>query len=162
MKPWFRVRKEWKAIQTNVGRIIKAHASSAYVHSLSEVLENPNVRGLISETKAASEVKALDEFFEMLANDPVRAFYGPAHVMAAHELNAVDKLLITDAVFRTKNVAQRKMWVRVTEEIANSGGTVHIFSSAHASGEQLEQITGAAAILRFPLPDLADAELAPL
>ena len=156
------VRKEWKAIQTNVGRIIKAHASSAYVHSLSEVLENPNVRGLISETKAASEVKALDEFFEMLANDPARAFYGPAHVMAAHELNAVDKLLITDAVFRTKNVAQRKMWVRVTEEIANSGGTVHIFSSAHASGEQLEQITGAAAILRFPLPDLADAELAPL
>ena len=112
--------------------------------------------------KAASEVKALDEFFEMLANDPARAFYGPAHVMAAHELNAVDKLLITDAVFRTKNVAQRKMWVRVTEEIANSGGTVHIFSSAHASGEQLEQITGAAAILRFPLPDLADAELAPL
>ena len=98
----------------------------------------------------------------MLANDPARAFYGPAHVMAAHELNAVDKLLITDAVFRTKNVAQRKMWVRVTEEIANSGGTVHIFSSAHASGEQLEQITGAAAILRFPLPDLADAELAPL
>ena len=68
------VRKEWKAIQTSVGEIIKAHASSAYVHSLSEVLENPNVRGLISETKAASEVKALDEFFEMLANDPGKAF----------------------------------------------------------------------------------------
>ena len=46
----------------------------ARTHSLSEVLENPNVRGLISETKAASEVKALDEFFEMLANDPARAF----------------------------------------------------------------------------------------
>ena len=153
------VRKNWKTLQTNFSRVIKAHASSAYVHSLSEVLENPTVRALISDTKAASEVKALDDFFEMLANDPARAFYGPAHVMAAHELNAIDKLLITDTVFRTRNVAQRKMWVRVTEEVTKSGGIVHIFSSAHASGEQLEQITGAAAILRFPLPDLADAEL---
>jgi protein pelota len=28
----------------------------------------------------------------------------------------------------------------------------------HASGEQLNQLTGIAAILRFPLPDLEDAE----
>lgn len=156
------MRQNWKTLQTNFKSIIKAHASSAYVHSLSEVLENPTVRTLIANTKAASEVKALDDFFEMLANDPARAFYGPAHVMAAHDLQAIDKLLITDSVFRTKNTAQRKMWVRVTEELAKSGGAAHIFSSAHASGEQLEQITGVAAILKFPLPDLADAELPPL
>jgi len=156
------VKNGWKPLQSNFNRIIKAHASSAYAHSLNEVLENPTVRALISDTKAASEVKALDDFFEMLANDPTRAFYGPAHVVAAHELNAIDKLLLTDALFRTRNVGQRKMWVRMTEEVTKSGGTVHIFSSAHASGDQLEQITGAAAILRFPLPDLADAELAPL
>ena len=29
----------------------------------------------------------------------------------------------------------------------------------HVSGEQLQQLTGIAAILRFPLPDLEDAEL---
>lgn len=156
------VRRNWKTLQTNFNRIVKAHSSSAYVHSLSEVLENPTVRALIADTKAASEVKALDDFFEMLANDPARAFYGPAHVMAAHELQAIDKLLITDGTFRTKNVAHRKMWVRVTEEIAKSGGVTHVFSSAHASGEQLEQLTGVAALLKFPLPDLADAELAPL
>ena len=155
-------RQNWKTLQTNFKNIIKAHASSAYVHSLSELLENPTVRTLIANTKAASEVKALDEFFEMLANDPARAFYGPAHVMAAHDLQAIDKLLITDSVFRTKNTAQRKMWVRVTEELAKSGGVTHMFSSAHASGEQLEQITGVAAILKFPLPDLADEELPPL
>jgi protein pelota len=125
-------------------------------------LENPTVRALISDTKAASEVKALDDFFDMLATDPARAFYGPAHVAAAHDLNAIGTLLLADTLFRTRNVAQRKMWVRMTEEVTKSGGTVHIFSSAHASGEQLDQITGAAAILRFPLADLADAELAPL
>lgn len=38
------------------------------------------------------------------------------------------------------------------------GGEVHVFSGMHASGEQLNQLTGIAAILRFPLPDLEDAE----
>lgn len=28
----------------------------------------------------------------------------------------------------------------------------------HATGEQLDQLSGVAAILRFPLPDLEDAE----
>lgn len=38
------------------------------------------------------------------------------------------------------------------------GGTAHVFSGMHASGEQLNQLTGIAAILRFPLPDLEDEE----
>lgn len=38
------------------------------------------------------------------------------------------------------------------------GGQVCIFSAMHASGEQLNQLTGIAAILRFPLPDLEDQE----
>ena len=41
------------------------------------------------------------------------------------------------------------------------GGEVVIFSGMHTSGEQLKQLTGIAAILRFPLPDLEDAELDP-
>ena len=38
------------------------------------------------------------------------------------------------------------------------GGTVLIFSSMHISGEQLNQITGVAAILRFPLPEVENDE----
>lgn len=38
------------------------------------------------------------------------------------------------------------------------GGDVKIFSSLHISGEQLEQLTGIAAILRFPMPELEDDE----
>ena len=42
-----------------------------------------------------------------------------------------------------------------------SGGDALIFSGAHVSGEQLDQLSGIAAILRFPLPDLEDQELDP-
>ena len=36
-----------------------------------------------------------------------------------------------------------------------------MFSAGHASGEALGELTGVAATLRFPLPDLVDAELPP-
>lgn len=42
----------------------------------------------------------------MMARDSSRAFYGPGHVQAAHELGAVQTLLITDTLFRVNNVAQ--------------------------------------------------------
>ena len=42
----------------------------------------------------------------MMAKDSARAFYGPGHVQAAHELGAVQTLLITDTLFRVNNVAQ--------------------------------------------------------
>ena len=39
------------------------------------------------------------------------------------------------------------------------GGTTRIFSSLHVSGEQLAKMTGVAAILRFPMPELEDESL---
>ena len=40
-----------------------------------------------------------------------------------------------------------------------NGGKVYIFSSMHVSGVQLNQLSGVAAILRYPLPDLDQLEL---
>jgi len=69
-------------------------------HGLKEVLMDSAVAAKLVDTKAASEVKALGEFYEMLKADPDKAFYGVAHVMAANERSAVEKLLITDSLFR--------------------------------------------------------------
>ena len=77
----------------------------------------------------------MNDFFETLASAPERAFYGPAHVFAAHEMCAIDKLLITDALFRDANAAARRRWVTLVEEVNGGGGTALIFSSQHESGE---------------------------
>ena len=42
----------------------------------------------------------------MLGQDSARAFYGPGHVRAAHELGAIQTLLITDSLFRVNDVAR--------------------------------------------------------
>ncbi|KAH0871283.1 hypothetical protein HID58_078305 [Brassica napus] len=152
-------RRQLRPIIENKSRIILVHTNSGYRHSLGEVLNAPNVMNMIKDTKAAKEVKALNDFFTMLSNDPARACYGPKHVEVAHERMAVQTLLITDELFRNSDVKTRKKYVDLVESVKDSGGEAFIFSSMHVSGEQLAQLTGIAALLRFPLPDLEDIEM---
>jgi stalled ribosome rescue protein Dom34 len=100
----------------------------------------------------------ITELYDMLSNDPARAFYGPSPIFAAAELGAIATLLISDGLFRTTDVAKRKKYAALVEGVRDSGGEALVFSSAHVSGEQLNLLSGVAAVLRFPLPDLEDME----
>lgn len=152
-------RRDLRVIIENKSRIILAHAPSGYKHSLKEVLDTPSVMSLIKDTKAAQEVQALKDFFTMLTDDSARACYGPKHVDIANDRLAIQTLLITDTLFRNSDIATRQKYVKLVESVKKFSGTVHIFSSMHVSGDQLAQLTGIAAILRFPLPDLEDIEM---
>ncbi|XP_034683814.1 protein PELOTA 1 isoform X2 [Vitis riparia] len=61
-------RRQLRSIIENKSRIILVHTSSGYKHSLKEVLDAPNVMNMIKDTKAAQEVQALKDFFNMLSN----------------------------------------------------------------------------------------------
>ena len=54
---------------------------------------------------------------------------------------------------------QRKKWAGLVSDVEDMGGQAIVFAGAHVAGEQLNLMTGVAAILRFPLPDLAEQEL---
>lgn len=106
----------------NKGKFLLVHASSGFKHSLKgnlshepysgvvkylliasffvEVLQDPAVQVKLSDTKAASEVKALEQFYQILQNEPAKAFYGKNHVIRAAEAQAVETLLISDNLFR--------------------------------------------------------------
>lgn len=153
------VRRDVRPLIENKASIITAQASSAYKHSLKEVLALPAIAGKIKDTKAAREVAALQEFYAMLGADSSRAFYGPGHVLAAAELGAIQTLLISDKLFRINNVAKRKKYADLVEGVREAGGEALLFSSMHVSGEQLNNLSGIAAVLRFPLPELEDQEI---
>ncbi|XP_013117848.1 protein pelota [Stomoxys calcitrans] len=150
------VKLDIKVLLDNKSKFMLVHSSSGFKHSLREVLQEPAVMSKISDTKAAGEVKALEQFYTMLQCEPAKAFYGKKHVMAAAEAMAVETLLISDNLFRCQDVSQRKEYVHLVENIRDAGGDVKIFSSMHISGEQLSQLTGIAAILRFPMPELEE------
>jgi len=152
------VRADYKVLLENRSKFVLVHSSSGFKHSLKEALQDPAIASRLTETKFSSEVKALDQFYTMLQHDPDRAVYGPKQVILANAEQAVEVLLITDELFRSRDVKERRKFVDLVEGVRDSGGDVKIFSSLHVSGEQLTQLTGAAAILRFPMPDLDEEE----
>uniref|UniRef100_A0A673HDI5 Protein pelota homolog n=1 Tax=Sinocyclocheilus rhinocerous TaxID=307959 RepID=A0A673HDI5_9TELE len=152
------VRQDCKILLENRSKFMVVHSSSGHKYSLKEVLCDPAVTARLSDTKAAGEVKALEDFYKMLQQEPDRAFYGLAHVERASEALAVDILLISDQLFRHQEIATRSRYVRLVDNVKENGGNVRIFSSLHVSGEQLNQLSGVAAILRFPIADVSEAE----
>lgn len=126
-----------KAILDNRPKFVLCHSSSGFKHSLKEILADPLLQNRLSDTKAAEEVKALQDFHSMLLIDSTKAFYGTEHVEKAVDAQAVDILLISDKLFRCKNVAKRKRYIRLVEKVQESGGVVKIFSSLHISGERM-------------------------
>ncbi|KAG2453121.1 hypothetical protein HYH02_002451 [Chlamydomonas schloesseri] len=153
------VRREVRPLIENKDKVVLAPASSAYKHSLKEVLSCPTIASRIKDTKAAREVTALQDFYDLLATDSTRAFYGPGHVFAAAELGAIQVLLISDSLFRINHVEKRRKYAELVEGVREAGGEALVFSAMHVSGEQLNQLSGIAAILRFPLPELEDMEI---
>ncbi|XP_062382565.1 protein pelota homolog [Sardina pilchardus] len=152
------VRQDNKLLLENRPKFMAVHSSSGHKYSLKEILSDPAVTSRLSETKAAGEVKALEEFYKMLQHEPDRAFYGLAHVEKASEALAIDILLISDQLFRHQDVATRSRYVRLVDAVRDNGGNVRIFSSLHVSGDQLNQLSGVAALLRFPIADMSEAE----
>ncbi|XP_076452895.1 protein pelota-like [Babylonia areolata] len=147
------VKQDYKILTENKAKFIVVHSSSGFKHSLKEVLTDPSVLARLADTKASGEVKSLDDFYQMLQNDPDRAFYGVKHCEKAASLMAVETLLVSDELFRSQDIQQRKRYVNLVDSVRENGGDVKIFSSLHVSGEQLGQLSGVAAILRFPVQD---------
>ena len=106
----------------------------------------------------AKEVEILHKFMRMIDINPDKAYYGYNHVCKANEEMAIESLLITDSLFLSNDVATRKKYVNLVESVRDNGGKVYNFSTLHVSGVQLQQVSGIAAILRFPLPDLEALE----
>jgi len=151
-------RREIKLILENKEKILLCHSSSGHKHSLQEILSQPQVLLRLIDTKATGEVRVLNEFMEIFNSNPDRAFYGIRHVMKASEHNAIQTLLVSDSLFRAASIATRKKYVELVQSVKDGGGKVHIFSSLHVSGEQLKNLSGVAAILRYPLPEIEDEE----
>ncbi|RHZ68875.1 hypothetical protein Glove_292g47 [Diversispora epigaea] len=152
------VKQDIRQLIENKSKFVLIHCSSGHKHSLQEVLQDTTIQSQLTNTKYAQESVALDKFYKMLNDNPDKAFYGWDHVKKAEERGAVGTLLVSDELFRAADISTRKKYIRLVESVRSMGGKVLLFSSLHVSGEQLNQLTGVAAILNFPLPDIEEEE----
>jgi len=114
------------------------------------------VQEKIKNLTCFNESKHLEEFFETLRTSDDKACYGIKSVNFALDAVAIETLLISDNLFRAKNNVTRSEYVKLAEKAEKNGIKVVIFGSISPAGERLKQMTGVAAILRFPLPGLDD------
>ncbi|ANZ76234.1 BA75_02422T0 [Komagataella pastoris] len=136
-------------------KFIVTHSSTGYLQGLEEAFHNPELQKKLSDTKYAREISVLDDFFKILNLDDGRAWYGPDECDKALEIGgAIRHLLLTDSLFRSDSISQRKKYIQIAETVKAQGGDVSILSSLHDSGKQLDELTGVAVILNYPILDL--------
>ncbi|CAM9164047.1 unnamed protein product, partial [Ectocarpus fasciculatus] len=145
------VRSDNTLFIQNKSKFVKAHTTSGHKHAIDEIFLDPAVSGKLGEVKAVQEVRALERFHVMFGDDADRVSYGYNEVLHAEGMCAIEELLVTDKLFQSADFSLRGQYVALVESVKSHGGKVHVFSSMHVSGQQLDLYTGIAAILRFPV-----------
>lgn len=131
------VRKDDKKILDNRNKFVKCASHSGHKRALREILTNPEVEKKLENVRAAGEVLTLNRFYQILREDSGRAVYSYKHVTIANGIQAIESLLISEDLFRSFDVQERKKYVTLVEEVRENGGDVQVFSSLHVSGERL-------------------------
>lgn len=148
------LRTDARAVLVAKPKFVLVHCASGHVHSLNEVLKSPAITAKLTDTKFARETRAVEQFFAMMNTDEARAWYGPREVARAVDKGAVGTLLVSNSLFRSEKVAERRRHVKMVEDVKRSGGEALVLSSIHESGVRLDGLGGIAAILTFPLEGL--------
>ena len=154
------VRRDDRQLMDNKQKFVLVKASNGHKYAIEDIFSDPSIMKRCEDTKVAKEVLILQKFMRMMDTNPDKAYYGYNHVVSASNQLAIDSLLVTDELFRCSSSIQiRKQYIDLVDDVRANGGTVYIFSSMHISGQQLQLVSGVAAILRYPLPDLDELEL---
>ncbi|NWF97149.1 MAG: mRNA surveillance protein pelota [Candidatus Thorarchaeota archaeon] len=110
-------------------------------------------RGIISKTvaelKIETETQLIEELITHVAKNDGLGAYGDAEVEQAVQYGAVAHLLVTDLRLRECSAEQRRWIDRLIHDVEKTRGTFHVVSTEHPAGDQLHNLGGIAAVLRF-------------
>lgn len=134
-------------------RISVVDTSAAGGRGVHEVLKRGAVDEVQKNTRIAEESELIDELTTQIATEG-KAAYGIDSVEEAVEYGAVETLLVLDDRLRQERAGEGEWDVDVNDlitKVERQGGDVTVFSHEFAPGEQLRNLGGIAAILRYRL-----------
>ncbi|WEL20033.1 mRNA surveillance protein pelota [Candidatus Nanohalococcus occultus] len=105
-----------------------------------EAVKRGALKQVVEGSRIEEETNDLEEFFDELRGDG-NADYGVERIKELAEMGAVEKLLITVPTFRDNQ--------ELVKKVEQAGGSVKRVHTDHEPGERLENLGGAAALLRF-------------
>ncbi len=131
--------------------MIKVQTVNGLVPALETALKEPRISALLEDTKSAAESKLLDQFEKRQSQNADLVTFSWKHVYKAAREGAVKNLLLSDSLFRSLNVEERKKFIELVDEVRDNGGAVQIFIQGTQPEVSLSKYTGVAAILNFPI-----------
>ncbi|MGQ3329610.1 MULTISPECIES: mRNA surveillance protein pelota [Halorubrum] len=134
-------------------RITTVDTSAAGDRGVHEVLKRGAVDEVQKETRIAREATLIDDLTAEIAQG-AKATYGPEDVAEAAEFGAIETLLVVDDRLRQERQNEGDWEIdvnEVIESVEQQGGDVVVFSSEFDPGQQLSNLGGIAAILRYRL-----------
>ena len=140
-----------KFINENKSKFIKVQVQSGQLTALEDALKEPRISSLLEGTKTAVESKLLDAFHKLNKNSNGMTEFGLQGVLKAAKLGAIKNLLLSDSLFRSLDVKERKRYIDLVEEVRDNGGSIQIFVMGTEKEKELSLLTGVAAILNFPI-----------
>jgi len=144
------IEAEFRDLAERITAVDTASAGDRGVH---EVLKRGAVDEVQRETRISREAELIDELTERIA-EGATASYGPEAVAEAAEFGAVETLLVVDERLRTERQGDGDWEIDVNdviESVERQGGDVVVFSSEFDPGQQLKNLGGIAALLRYRL-----------
>lgn len=145
-----RITRTPGADKTLKTRIVSLPIAVSSVDALISAIDaNPQHMSRICSVAQQAERTALDEFHRLA--DAGRTAFGPRHVRAAAEMGAVALLMLADEKHRCTDVAQRRDVDALVAMCEEAGGRVVVFARGTPPSEELERMSGVAAVLHFPV-----------
>jgi protein pelota len=158
----FATQHTHKPLFSLLNKTVITHSSSASPAALAEVLASKAVTSQVSNARFVRESQYLDKLYDSLRKDDGKAWYGPKEVEYCVINGAVSAgggaLLISNRLFRSMVIVERKRWVDCVDKVKAAGGDVRVLSDVHESGKRLEELGGVACLLTFPIYEIEDGE----
>ncbi|WP_267639901.1 mRNA surveillance protein pelota [Haloarchaeobius amylolyticus] len=155
--PGFTKQDAFKYIEQNHPEVAEkttiVDTASVGDRGVHEVLKRGAVEDVQRETRIAEEAEYIDELTARIATGH-EAAYGPDMVAKAADYGAIDRLLVLDEKLREERGPDGEWDLDVNELITNverKGGEITVFSSEFPPGQQLKNLGGIAALLRYRL-----------
>lgn len=124
------------------GKCLVEGASVTGRTGVNEVIKRGAIDRIVRQSIVSEHSRLMEKLLEAISREKPSA-YGIDEVKRSAEAGAVEDLLVSDKRVRNREVQG------IMELVEKKGGSMHVLSAEHESGEKLEGLGGIAAILRF-------------
>ena len=136
----------------NKNKFITGVVPSGHPQELDALLSRPEMQKHVSTLKAAVQASSMQELLKQMSNNMDCVLLGNNILENFDSIcEAIQKLMVTDEYIRALPFEDRLKFLKYKEILENMSVPVIVFSVKHQSGEQLEQLSGIAAILKYPI-----------